>query len=163
MDEVYTKYPGKTVFIVSHGIPTDILTEYITDKKTQKKSRNAETQTFILDVANRQQLNLHKPYIDSIKLQSPNTGAPLTRIPEVLDVWMDSGSMPYAQVHFPFAGFEDTSIRKAETNEEKTENFDFFMKMWKEEFDIDFHNRPNKTYKEIRDDFFESQTFFIEE
>ena len=71
--------------------------------------------------------------------------------------------MPYAQVHFPFAGFEDTSIRKAETNEEKTENFDFFMKMWKEEFDIDFHNRPNKTYEEIRDDFFESQTFFIDE
>ena len=56
--------------MVSHGIPTDILTEYITDKKTQKKSRNAETQTFILDVANRQQLNLHKPYIDSVFLKN---------------------------------------------------------------------------------------------
>ena len=49
------------------------------------------------------EFNLHKPYIDSIKLQSPKTGDTLTRIPEVLDVWMDSGSMPYAQVHFPFA------------------------------------------------------------
>lgn len=49
-----------------------------------------------------QELNLHKPYIDAVKLQSPKTGNELTRIPEVLDVWMDSGSMPYAQMHYPF-------------------------------------------------------------
>ena len=49
-----------------------------------------------------QELNLHRPYIDEIKLKSPNTGAELTRIKEVLDVWMDSGSMPYAQMHYPF-------------------------------------------------------------
>ena len=48
------------------------------------------------------EFNLHKPYIDSIKLKSPKTGNTLTRIPEVLDVWMDSGSMPYAQMHYPF-------------------------------------------------------------
>lgn len=49
-----------------------------------------------------QELNLHRPYIDEIKLKSPKTGAELTRIKEVLDVWMDSGSMPYAQMHYPF-------------------------------------------------------------
>lgn len=48
------------------------------------------------------ELNLHRPYIDAIKLKSPKTGNELTRIPEVLDVWMDSGSMPYAQMHYPF-------------------------------------------------------------
>lgn len=48
------------------------------------------------------ELNLHRPYIDEIKIKSPTTGAELTRIPEVLDVWMDSGSMPYAQMHYPF-------------------------------------------------------------
>ncbi len=48
------------------------------------------------------ELNLHKPYIDAIKLQSKTTGESLTRIPEVLDVWMDSGAMPYAQMHYPF-------------------------------------------------------------
>ena len=47
-------------------------------------------------------LNLHRPYIDVVKLKSPTTGNILTRIPEVLDVWMDSGSMPYAQMHYPF-------------------------------------------------------------
>jgi isoleucyl-tRNA synthetase len=48
------------------------------------------------------EFNLHRPYIDSIKLKSPKSGNTLTRIPEVLDVWMDSGSMPYAQMHYPF-------------------------------------------------------------
>jgi isoleucyl-tRNA synthetase len=48
------------------------------------------------------EFNLHRPYIDAIKLKSPKTGNELTRIPEVLDVWMDSGSMPYAQMHYPF-------------------------------------------------------------
>jgi isoleucyl-tRNA synthetase len=52
------------------------------------------------------ELNLHKPYIDSIRLQSPTTGKELYRIPEVLDVWMDSGSMPYAQMHYPFENRE---------------------------------------------------------
>lgn len=49
-----------------------------------------------------QEFNLHRPYIDEIKLKSPTTGAEMTRIKEVLDVWMDSGSMPYAQMHYPF-------------------------------------------------------------
>jgi isoleucyl-tRNA synthetase len=52
------------------------------------------------------EFNLHKPYIDSIKLKSPTTGNTLTRITEVLDVWMDSGSMPYAQMHYPFENKE---------------------------------------------------------
>ncbi|NRH21241.1 class I tRNA ligase family protein, partial [Candidatus Gracilibacteria bacterium] len=52
------------------------------------------------------EFNLHKPYIDSIKLKSPKTGNTLTRISEVLDVWMDSGSMPYAQMHYPFENKE---------------------------------------------------------
>jgi isoleucyl-tRNA synthetase len=87
----------------------------------------------------------------------------MTRIPEVLDVWMDSGSMPYAQVHFPFAGFEDTNIKKAETNEEKTECFAFFENMWKEEFNMDFHNRQNITYDWIKEDFWNSTVFYLSE
>jgi isoleucyl-tRNA synthetase len=55
-----------------------------------------------MDLATGKQFNLHKPYIDAIKLKSPTTGNELTRIPEVLDVWLDSGSMPYAQMHYPF-------------------------------------------------------------
>ena len=43
----------------------------------------------------------HRPFVDDIRLLSPS-GKEMKRIPEVLDVWFDSGAMPYAQHHFPF-------------------------------------------------------------
>jgi isoleucyl-tRNA synthetase len=49
--------------------------------------------------------NLHRPYIDELTRPNPDdpTGrSVMRRIPDVLDVWFDSGSMPYAQVHYPF-------------------------------------------------------------
>lgn len=46
-------------------------------------------------------LDLHKPYIDRIKLKSED-GYDMQRIPEVIDCWFDSGSMPFAQFHYPF-------------------------------------------------------------
>jgi isoleucyl-tRNA synthetase len=46
-------------------------------------------------------LDLHKPYVDEIILVSP-TGQPMKRVPDLIDVWFDSGAMPYAQHHFPF-------------------------------------------------------------
>jgi len=47
-------------------------------------------------------LDLHRPVIDEVKVKHPVTGAELNRVTEVLDVWLDSGSMPYAQLHYPF-------------------------------------------------------------
>lgn len=46
--------------------------------------------------------DLHKHFIDDIEIKSPKTGDTLKRIPEILDCWFESGSMPYAQVHYPF-------------------------------------------------------------
>ncbi len=46
-------------------------------------------------------LDLHKPYVDEIVLVSPS-GKPMKRVPDLIDVWFDSGAMPYAQWHFPF-------------------------------------------------------------
>ncbi len=46
-------------------------------------------------------LDLHKPYVDKIVLVSPS-GKQMKRIPDLIDVWFDSGSMPYAQWHYPF-------------------------------------------------------------
>ncbi len=49
--------------------------------------------------------DLHRPYVDDLTRQNPDdpTGrSMMRRVPEVLDVWFDSGSMPYAQVHYPF-------------------------------------------------------------
>ena len=47
------------------------------------------------------QVDLHKPYVDQIILVSPQ-GQPMYRVPDLIDVWFDSGAMPYAQWHFPF-------------------------------------------------------------
>jgi isoleucyl-tRNA synthetase len=49
--------------------------------------------------------DLHKPYVDEIILVSP-TGQPMKRVPDLIDVWFDSGAMPYAQWHFPFENKE---------------------------------------------------------
>lgn len=46
-------------------------------------------------------LDLHKPYVDEIVLVSPS-GKPMKRVPDLIDVWFDSGAMPYAQWHYPF-------------------------------------------------------------
>jgi isoleucyl-tRNA synthetase len=46
-------------------------------------------------------LDLHKPYVDDIVLVSPS-GKPMKRVPDLIDVWFDSGAMPYAQWHYPF-------------------------------------------------------------
>ncbi len=50
-------------------------------------------------------LDLHKPYVDDITLVSAN-GKPMKRVPDLIDVWFDSGAMPYAQWHFPFKNKE---------------------------------------------------------
>lgn len=47
-------------------------------------------------------LDLHKPYIDNIHITCPSCGKVMSRIPDVLDCWFDSGSMPFAQYHYPF-------------------------------------------------------------
>jgi len=50
-------------------------------------------------------LDLHKPLVDEIVLVSPS-GEPMKRVPDLVDVWFDSGAMPYAQWHFPFENIE---------------------------------------------------------
>jgi len=47
-------------------------------------------------------IDLHKPYVDAIKIPCESCGAAMERVPEVIDCWFDSGSMPYAQWHYPF-------------------------------------------------------------
>ena len=50
-------------------------------------------------------IDLHRPYVDSIVLVS-SKGEPMRREPDLIDVWFDSGAMPYAQVHYPFENKE---------------------------------------------------------
>ena len=57
------------------------------------------------DKANYDLIDLHRPYVDNIKLVS-QTGNVLTRELDLIDVWFDSGAMPYAQIHYPFENKE---------------------------------------------------------
>lgn len=60
--------------------------------------------SFIVDdfsVQNYQQFDLHRPFVDKIVLVSPK-GQKMFREPDLIDVWFDSGAMPYAQLHYPF-------------------------------------------------------------
>lgn len=54
---------------------------------------------------NYDRIDLHRPYVDDIILVSP-TGKPMKRETDLIDVWFDSGSMPYAQLHYPFENKE---------------------------------------------------------
>lgn len=51
-------------------------------------------------------IELHKPYIDAVTLKCPKCGGVMHRVPEVIDCWYDSGSMPFAQYHYPFENQE---------------------------------------------------------
>lgn len=72
--------------------------------KSQQDLKNRSTATLADD------LELHKPYVDQVTLHCESCTGEMVRTPEVIDVWFDSGSMPFSQYHYPFENkerFED--------------------------------------------------------
>ena len=57
------------------------------------------------------EIELHRPYIDAVTIKCPDCGKEMHRVPEVIDCWYDSGSMPFAQHHYPF---ENEDLFKAQ-------------------------------------------------
>ena len=53
-----------------------------------------------------EEIELHKPFIDAVHITCPQCGKLMTRVPEVIDCWFDSGAMPFAQWHYPFENKE---------------------------------------------------------
>ena len=51
-------------------------------------------------------IDLHRPYVDDIHMECPHCHGKMNRVPEVIDCWFDSGSMPFAQYHYPFENKE---------------------------------------------------------
>ncbi|HLP86514.1 MAG TPA: class I tRNA ligase family protein [Candidatus Paceibacterota bacterium] len=112
LNEVELKYQNKNILIVSHG---DLIWMMFAASKgmTAKEalefseknySKNAEIKD--LDFSpiphnENYELDLHKPYIDEVELIC-DCGGKLTRTKEVMDVWLDSGTMPFSQDHYPF-------------------------------------------------------------
>jgi isoleucyl-tRNA synthetase len=55
--------------------------------------------------------DLHRPFVDRIQWDCPKCGGKMTRVPDLIDVWFDSGSMPVAQWHYPFENKEKFEIQ----------------------------------------------------
>ena len=53
------------------------------------------------------EIELHRPFVDEVHIPCEKCGKPMSRIPEVMDCWFDSGSMPFAQQHYPFENKEE--------------------------------------------------------
>jgi isoleucyl-tRNA synthetase len=78
------------------GSIEELTTAFIAAKD---KGYNKEVNLQIVD--GKLDVDLHKPFVDQIELLSPS-GKPMKRVPDLVDVWFDSGAMPYAQWHYPF-------------------------------------------------------------
>lgn len=110
--DIDAKYEGKRILIVTHGGPAQMLfaaashaTAATIAKDMERFNKTAETHelSFTPVPHNRDfELDLHKPFIDEVVVPCPKCEAPMRREPEVMDVWLDSGSMPFAQDHYPF-------------------------------------------------------------
>ncbi|WP_290158989.1 isoleucine--tRNA ligase [uncultured Duncaniella sp.] len=72
---------------------------------TENPYRKAGFEPGKFDKENYEKIDLHRPYVDDIILVSPS-GKPMRREKDLIDVWFDSGSMPYAQIHYPFENKE---------------------------------------------------------
>ncbi|TSC75615.1 MAG: isoleucyl-tRNA synthetase [Parcubacteria group bacterium Gr01-1014_31] len=64
--------------------------------------------------------DLHRPFIDAVTFSCAACGGTMRRVPEVMDVWLDSGSMPFAQYHYPFENEELIDGKLSTTKSKKT-------------------------------------------
>lgn len=122
--EMEEKYKDKKILIVSHGDPLWVLEGALKGKTAQGIANdfyagnyisNGEIRKIKLKDLPRNEdgfVDLHRPYIDSIGLPCDKCGRVMKRVPEVCDVWFDSGAMPMAQWHYPFEN--EQKIKKKE-------------------------------------------------
>jgi len=120
LEEIDSKYKNKKILIVSHECPIWILfaganglnqKETIAWKEEKGDDFIRTGELMELDYSpfphNKNfELDLHRPYVDDFILLCEKCGGDSRRIDDVLDTWFDSGSMPYAQEHYPFENKE---------------------------------------------------------
>ena len=66
----------------------------------------SELQEKVVEDVDVKTIELHRPYVDDLHIKCPECGKVMSRVKDVMDVWFDSGSMPYAQYHYPFENKE---------------------------------------------------------
>jgi isoleucyl-tRNA synthetase len=115
--DIDSKHEGKTILIVTHETPAFLLMTAVAGKTKEEAIAERIAGAFIKNAEVHKldfsplphnedyELDLHRPFIDDIKLTDPS-GSKLERVPDVFDCWFESGSMPYAEAHYPFEAGE---------------------------------------------------------
>jgi isoleucyl-tRNA synthetase len=144
LNEVQKKYPGKNILLVTHGIVLNRCLHYFygvpNEKLAKSLSKTGEVLEFSFSARpqnDQGEIDLHRPYIDEVKLEC-KCGGEMTRVTDVLDCWFESGSMPYAQLHFPFENSEEEfSFDEASTKKTIERCLQLRTKVFTEEQEID--------------------------
>lgn len=110
LNDIVEKHPGKTIAVFSHQGTGSSMVKLLKGLSNEEAvssvfhneaiTGNAVPVTLYVDNSRKRELDLHRPYIDEFKVEKE--GEVYKRIPDVFDVWFDSGSMPYASHHYPF-------------------------------------------------------------
>lgn len=93
--ETDKKYQGKKILIVSHGDPLWLVQKYYGSELSYPEFGEPFEINVGID-------DLHRPYIDEVVLKCPTCGGEARRVKEIFDSWMEAGSMPFAEYHYPF-------------------------------------------------------------
>ncbi|MDE2079113.1 MAG: class I tRNA ligase family protein [Patescibacteria group bacterium] len=111
--DIESRYAGKNILIVSHGHPLSLLESAAAGRSRAAAFAALHASDYLVPAEARElpftplphnrdyELDYHLPYIDELRLEDEK-GRPLTRIPEVVDCWVESGAMPFAEYHYPF-------------------------------------------------------------
>ncbi|MEI8248893.1 MAG: class I tRNA ligase family protein [Candidatus Taylorbacteria bacterium] len=140
LHDMESKHEGKKILIVSHGTPSEIfiaIAQYMSREETISYERqhffgNAEERPLnysLLPHNSEYELDLHRPFIDEVTFACA-CGGTMKRAKEVMDVWFDSGAMPFAQDHQiknqdPRSKIQDTLSRLLQKKEQIAYPADF--------------------------------------
>ncbi len=110
--ELYQKYRNKNILIIGHGVTVRMVNKYFLNLGPEEifdlPTETGVINTFSFDSVptnDNGEIDLHRPYIDEVEIQC-KCGGVMRRVPDVLDCWFESGSMPYAERHYPFENKE---------------------------------------------------------
>ena len=116
ISSIDAEYRGQNIVFVSHEIPLTVLVGVLNgeDAKETAQRRYLKPETRIATAECREvefrklpfnenmEIDLHRPYVDGVEFMCPKCQGASKKIPDVLDVWFDSGAMPFAQAGWPF-------------------------------------------------------------
>ena len=106
LSEINEKYKNKNIIIVSHGDPIQFFYNIVQGEDRIKMYNDWYPQKGSVKMVYSKLVDLHKHVIDKVIIPCVKCEGTMKRISDVLDTWFDSGSMPYAELHYPFENKE---------------------------------------------------------